>query len=161
MTAEEKERLYTDYRGKVLSYIRSRIDNLSDAEDLCEDVFVKAFSAADSYDSSKASPGTWLYSITRNTVIDHIRKIRPTEEIPEEMPDDQMTEDGIVDAETLEELAAALERLPRELTDVIVLHYYDEMPLTEIAAALGISYGAVKIRHNKALALLRTALRVI
>ena len=159
MTADEKERLYVEYREKVLSYIRSRVFNASDAEDLCGDVFVKAFAAADSFDPSKASAGTWLYSITRNTVIDYCRRIRPTEEIPEELSDGSLPEDEILNAEALEELAAALEQLPAELTDVIVLHYYDNLPLTEIAASMNISYGMVKIRHNKALALLRLALK--
>ena len=159
MTAEEKERLYAGYKVKVLSYIRSRVFNASDAEDLCGDVFVKAFSAADSFDPSKASAGTWLYSITRNTVIDYFRRFHPTEGIPEEISDGDLPEDAILGTETLEELAAALERLPTELTDVIVLHYYDGMPLTRVAVTLGISYGAVKIRHNKALSLLRSALK--
>ena len=158
MTATEKERLYTEYRNKVLSYIRSRVFNASDVEDLCEDVFIKAFTAADSYDTAKAAPGTWLYSITKNTVIDYFRRTRPTEEIPEEISDDSLPEDEIIDAETLEELAAALEKLPTELTDIIVLHYYDNLPLTDIASSLNISYGAVKIRHNKALSSLRSAL---
>ena len=158
MTAGEKERLYVEYRGKVLSYIRSRVFNASEVEDLCEDVFLKAFGAADSFDPAKASAGTWLYSITRNTVIDYCRRIRPTEEIPEELSDGSLPEDEILNAETLEELAAALERLPAELTDIIVLHYYDGMPLTEVAASLNISYGMVKIRHNKALAFLRSVL---
>ena len=92
-------------------------------------------------------------------MIDYCRRFHPTEEIPEDISDECRTEDGIIESETLEELAAALEDLPAELTDVIVLHYYDGMPLTEIAATLGISYGAVKIRHNKALALLRAALK--
>lgn len=158
MTADEKERLYTEYRGKVTSYIRSRIYNESDVEDLCEDVFVKAISCADEYDPSKASVGTWLYTITKNTVIDYCRRARPAEEIPEDVPGDSSPEDEVTDAETLGELAEALERLPTELTDVIVLHYYDNKPLTEIAVLLGISYGAVKIRHNKALSALRLAL---
>ena len=159
MTPDEKERLYAEYKDKVQSYIRSRVFNTSDVEDLCEDVFVKAFAAADSFDPSKASAGTWLYSITRNTVIDYCRRFHPTEEIPEDISDECRTEDGIIESETLEELAAALDGLPTELTDVVVLHYYDGMPLTSVAQALGISYGAVKIRHNKALALLRAALK--
>ena len=159
MTAEEKERLYVEYRGKVKSYIRSRISNGSDVEDLCEDVFVKAFSCADGFDPSKASVGTWLYTITKNTVIDYCRRLRPTEEIPEDVPDESSPEDEVISAEMLGELAAALESLPAELTDIIVLHYYDRRPLSEIALTLGISYGAVKIRHNKALSALRSALK--
>ena len=158
MTAEEKEKLYTEYRGKVMSYIRSHVYNGSDVEDLCEDVFVKAFSASDSYDNSKASVGTWLYTITKNTVTDYCRRSRNTEEIPEDISDDSRPEDNIIEAEMLEELAAALEEMPPELTDIIVLHYYDCLTLTDIAEKLGLSYGAVKIRHNKALALLRARL---
>ena len=158
MTAEEKERLYVDYHGKVLSYIRSHVFNTSDVEDLCEDVFVKAFSAADSYDETKASPGTWLYSITKNTVIDYCRRFRPTEEIPEDISDDSLPEDTILDTETLEDLAEALEKLPTEQTDIIVLHYYNNLPLTKIAGILGKSYGVVKILHNKALSTLRSVL---
>ena len=159
MTAEEKERLYVEYRKKVWSYVRSRVYNASDVEDVCEDVFLKAFSAADSFDPSKASAGTWLYSITKNTVIDYCRRFHPTEEIPEDISDECRTEDGIIESEMLEELAAALEQLPAELTDIVVLHYFDRIPLTEIAASLNISYGMVKIRHHKALALLRAAMK--
>lgn len=158
MTDREKEKLYADYRGKVLSYIRSRVSNADDAEDLCEDVFEKAFRASDGFDETKASVGTWIYSITRNTVIDFYRRSRPSVEIPEDIPDENSPEDEVVGAEMLEELAKALERLPTELADIIVYRYYDLMPLTEIASRLGISYGAVKLRHQKALTMLRLAL---
>ena len=119
---------------------------------------MKAFSSADSYDTTKAAPGTWLYSITKNTVIDYCRRFQPTKEIPEEISDGCLPEDSIVNAEMLEELAAALKKLPVEQTDIIVLHYYDNLPLTEIASLLGKSYGVVKILHNKALSSLRSAL---
>ncbi len=62
------------------------------------------------------------------------------------------------DGKMLEELAAALERLPAELTDVIVLHYYDNLSLLKIAETLGISCSVIKKRHNKALSLLRSVL---
>ena len=158
MTAEEKERLYVEYRKKVLSYISSHVFNPSDVEDLCEEVFMKAFAAADSYDATKASPGTWLYSITKNTVIDYCRRFHPTEEIPEEISDGSLPEDTILDTETLENLAAALEKLPTDLTDIIVLHYYNNLPLSKIAGLLGKSYGMVKLLHNKALSALRSAM---
>ena len=159
MTATaEFEALYTEYRSKVLAYIRSHISDSADAEDICQDVFLKAFRAADRYEAEKSAPGTWLYAITRNTVIDYYRRARPTEELPEELTDDALPEDGLMQEELLEELPDALERLPDELTDIIVLRYYDRLPLTEVAATLGISYGMVKIRHNKALSLLRAAM---
>ena len=158
MMEADFERLFADYRGKVFAYIRSRVNSREEAEDLCSDVFEKALRSAEKFDASKASVGTWLYSITRNTVIDFYRRSRPTAEMPDDLSDVRLPEDGLLEAELLEELAAALERLPDELTDIIVYHYYDRMPLTEIADNLGVSYGAVKIRHQKALAILKTAL---
>lgn len=158
MTAEEQTRLYTEFRGRVLGYIRARVNSREDAEDLCQDVFEKVFRSADRYDAEKASPGTWIYAVTRNTVIDFFRRSRPFEELPEDIADDGLPEDGVMQEALLNSLAAALEKLPEELTDIIVARYYDRLPLTEIAGKLGMSYGAVKLRHQKALTLLRAAM---
>ena len=158
MTAAEQEKLYIEFRPKVYSYISSRVNNRDDAEDLTEDVFEKAFRASDRFDAQKASPGTWIYTITRNTVIDFFRKDRSYEELPEDMRDDALPEDDLLKKELMEELARALEGLSAELTDIIVMHYYDRLTLTDIAEKTGLSYGAVKLRHQKALALLKQAL---
>ncbi len=158
MTEAEQAGFYTEYRSRVLGYITVRIKNRSDAEDICQDVFEKVFRNAERYDAEKSAPGTWLYAITRNALIDYWRRSRPTEELPEDLSDDELPEDGLLQRELLGELAGALERLPEELTDIIVMRYYDNLPLTEIAASLGLSYGAVKLRHQKALGLLRASL---
>ena len=158
MTVEEQTKLYTEYYSRVLGYIRARVNNRADAEDLCQDVFEKAFRSAARYDAARAAPGTWLYAITRNAVIDYFRRSRPTEELPEDLRDDELPEDGLLRDELLDRLAAALEGLPAELTDIVVLRYYDRLPLTEIAGKLGMSYGAVKLRHQKALVMLRSML---
>jgi RNA polymerase sigma-70 factor (ECF subfamily) len=158
MTADRIERLYAEYRDRVFSYINARVNEREDAEDLCSDVFEKVLRFADSFDETKASFGTWLYSITRNTVTDYYRRARPSYEIPEDLASDGSPEDDVLEAQALEELASALERLPADLADVIVYHYYDRMPLTEISEKLGVSYGSVKLKHNKALALLKEAL---
>ena len=158
MTTAEQTRLYTEYRDRVLGYIRARVPNREDAEDLCEDVFLKVLRASESYDDRKSAPGTWIYAITRNTVIDYFRRTRPTEELPEDLTEDALPEDGLMQAELLDSLAEALERLPEMLADIVVLHYYDRLPMTEIALRLGLSYGVVKLRHQKALNLLRRSL---
>ena len=158
MTPAEQTRFYMEYHSRVLGYIISRVSNREDAEDICQDVFEKAFRFSDSYDAGKSAIGTWLYAITRNTVIDFRRKAYPMEELPDELSDNALPEDGILQTELLDKLADALERLPADLTDIIVLHYYDRLPLTEVAEKTGLSYGSVKMRHNKALTLLRTEL---
>ncbi len=158
MKAAEQSELYTAYRGKVRSYIRTRVQNREDAEDLCEEVFHKVLCAWESYDEKKASVSTWIYSITRNSVIDYYRRDHPSEELPEDLADDRSPEEDFLREEQLEELADALGKLPAEFMDIVVLRYYDCLPLTEIAGKLGMSYGAVKLRHQKALTMLRTAM---
>lgn len=158
MTAEQQEKIYLAFNGKVMGYICARVNRRADAEDLCTDVFEKIFRRFDQYDQSKASISTWIFSITRNTVIDYFRRSKPTEELDEKLSDDTEVDESLLQTESLSELATALRSLPQELMDLIVLRYYDNKPLTEVAEIMGLSYGAVKLRHQKALVLLKKAL---
>ncbi len=155
MTIPTIEQIYRAYSGKVMSYITTRIRNHADAEDLCADVFEKIQRKLPDYDPEKAAIGTWVFTITRNTLIDHYRRNRPSEELNENLSDDSEVDADLLRTETLSELAAALRKLPRELMDIVVLRYYDGKPLTEIARMMGLSYGAVKLRHQNALQLLK------
>lgn len=152
------EQIYTEYYGKVMGYIRARVRGKADAEDLCAEVFEKIQRKLGDYDQTKAGVSTWIFTITRNTVIDSFRRKRPSEELDENISDDTEVDEELLQTESLSELAAALRSLPQQLTDIIVLRYYDGKPLTEIAEIMGLSYGAVKLRHQNALALLREKL---
>ena len=152
------EQIYADYHGKVMGYIRARVSRWADAEDLCSDVFEKIQRKMDDFDNAKASVSTWIFTITRNTVIDHYRRSKPVEELDENLSDDTELDEGLLNNETLSELAGALKALPEELRAIIVLRYYDGKPLTEVAEIMGLSYGAVKLRHQSALAKLHKAL---
>lgn len=154
------ETLYTQYYGKVMGYILARIRNRADAEDITADVFEKVQRKLADFDPSKASVSTWIFTITRNTVIDHYRRNRPAEELDENLSDDRELDENLLNTETLSELAGALRALPEEMRDLIVLRYYDGKPLTEVAEIMGLSYGAVKLRHQSALAKLRNAMRL-
>lgn len=149
------EEIYTTYRDKVFSYIRSKINKYQDAEDLCEEVFIKVFQKIDTYDESKSALGTWIYNIAKNKVIDFYRSnnhqnlelLDNYDYIAEE--DDSLCEDDI------ETLTKALNKLPQQLRDIIILKYYEDLPLTEISKRMGISYGMIKLKHKEALLLLK------
>ncbi len=153
------ETIYPQYYSKVMGYISSRIRNRADAEDLCADVFEKIQRKLPDFDPAKASVSTWIFTITRNTVIDHYRRGKPCEELDENLSDDTELDESLLNNETLSELADALRALPEELRDIIVLRYYDGKPLTEVAEIMGLSYGAVKLRHQSAIVKLRAAFR--
>ncbi len=155
MTSLDVGKIYADYHGKVMRYIMTRVQRLAEADDLCEDVFEKVLKKIDDFDETKASVSTWIFTITRNTLIDHFRKFRPSEEIDEGMPSDMSVEEPMLEKETLDELADALNKLDQEQRDIIVMLYYDQKPMTEIARLMNLSYGVVKLRHQKALLMLR------
>ena len=154
----DREQIYAMYSGKVMGYIRARVQHRADAEDLCADVYEKIFRRIGEFDPSKASLNTWIFTITRNTVIDHYRTVKPAEELDENLSDGTEIDSSLLEKETLSELAAALNRLPMELRDIVVLMYYDRKPMTEIAEMMHMSYGMVKLRHQKALAMLKKTL---
>ena len=155
MSQTEMERIYLEYRGKVMGYLKARIKNRAEAEDLCSDVFEKIYRKLDQFDRTKASLSTWIYSIARNTLIDHFRRMHPGDELDENMPDGTEVDEDLLRTERLGELADALRSLPQQLMDIIILRYYDGKQLTQIADMMQISYGAVKLRHQKALTLLK------
>lgn len=160
MQTVDLDRIYTEYNGKVMGYIRARIRSSAEAEDLHSEVFEKILKKIGEFDPSKASLNTWIFTITRNTVIDHFRRAKPSEELDENLSDNVELDEDLLNSETLSELAAALRKLPQQMMDIIVLRYYDGKPLTEIAEMMNLSYGAVKLRHQNAVLMLRQALTV-
>ena len=97
--------------------------------------------------------------MTSNRVIDYYRTKHVYSEIPEDLSDEKSTiEEDVLNKETLEQLAKALESLPEELTDIIVLRYYKGLTLQEVAVKMGLSYGVTKLRHREALGKLREML---
>lgn len=152
---ERQERVYIEFKDKVARYIRGKIPNEHEAEDIVSDVFVKVFNGLAGYDESKSSLSTWIYTITRNTVTDYFRTAKRFCEISDELYSEDDTEEILLNEETLEGLADALERLSERERDIIVLRYYGEKTLKNIAETLGISYSYAKLLHANALKALR------
>ena len=114
----ELEDLYNEYQRKVMGYIRARVTRWADAEDLCSKVFEKVYLKLESFDETKASVSTWIFTITRNTVIDYFRHSRPTEELDENLSDSTELDENLLNSESLSELAEALRALPEEMRDM-------------------------------------------
>ena len=158
------EEIYREYGSKVRAYIRSRVNNPQDAEDLQSEVFLKIQKKAADYEKEKGAVSTWIYTIAHNTVIDYYRTSRLTESIDEEregemIPSQLIAEDEVdrelLQRETLRELSEAMEELSEEERLVIVYHYYDGITLQDIAEKTGLSYGQVKLRHGSALKVMK------
>ncbi len=148
------EQVYLQYHDKVRAYVRGKVSNPHDAEELVSAVFLKIVQKMDSYDPERASVSTWVYTITRNTVTDHFRTRRPMaaweDYMAGEEPDAELNDDA------LDALADALLALKEKERDLIVLHYYEGHTLKTVAEMMGMSYINAKVIHKKALTGLRT-----
>lgn len=155
---EEKNKIYTDFHKKVTRYVTGKIPNPQDAEDLVSCVFMKVFQKLDTFDESKASLSTWIFTITRNTVYDFYGTRKDFSELPEDIADDGKIDENLLNEEMLEQLADALESLDERSRDLIILHYYDGLTLKEIAYRMQMSYPNAKVIHKKALRALQAFL---
>ncbi|MCR5790466.1 MAG: sigma-70 family RNA polymerase sigma factor [Lachnospiraceae bacterium] len=158
-TVSLQEKIYRDYHNKVYAYALSHVRSREDAEDIVSEVFLKVYEKLDTYDESKASMSTWIYQMTKNKVIDYYRRYHVSEELPEEIESSDEIDSGLLNEETLSELAEALKQLPQELRDIVVLRYYKGYTLQKTAEMMSLSYGVVKLRHKEALQRLQASLK--
>ena len=158
MTDREQEQIYESYQEKVMAYLFNHVGRREDAEDLCSEVFEQVYRSLDRFDASKSSLSTWIYNITRYTLIDYQRTWHKGEEIDETLPSEGDIEADYIRRDTMDRLADALEALDEEGREIILLRYYEGCTLTRIASLTGTSYGMVRVKHKKALNALRLAL---
>ena len=148
------ESLHREFHAKVTAYVRGKVGNFHDAEELVSTVFFKAVQKLDTFDETKASLSTWIYTITRNAVTDYYRTRRATVSLEDYMLGEEPAQD--VNDGALEHLADALLTLGPRDRDLIILHYFKGYTLKDTAEMLGMSYVNAKVVHKKALDKLRT-----
>ena len=148
--------LYREFYPKVRAYVRGKIQDPHEAEDLVSAVFLKVVQKLKSYDPAKASLSTWVYTITRNTVTDYFRTRRTMVAFEDYMLDEAPAP-GLTD-DALDALADALLALKEKERDLIILHYYSGHTLKTVAEMMGMSYVNAKVIHKKALNALKMGL---
>lgn len=147
--------LYGHYQDAIYRYIFVRIGNTAEAEDLTEDVFVRAWEALPNYRPSQHPFKSWLYRIAHNLIVDHHRKRKPVELIDEELQSSPATTslpEAIVES-NLEAhvLASAIQRLGEEEQLVIVLRFVEGLSHREVAEIIGKSEEASRVIQHRAL----------
>ena len=157
--AEAFAALYLRYFERVYGYLRMSLRDPHEAEDLTQQVFLKALDHLDTYEvAPHRSFRPWLFRIARNLLIDHVKKHRPTLlDDPDQMP--RRAPAGPADAATVEstlawmsdsEVTLFIERLPMPQRQVITLRYMIGLSLEEIADVLGRTPGSVRMLDLRA-----------
>lgn len=140
-------RLYGEHFDKVYRYVYFRVSVRSEAEDITQEVFLKALQSIGSFKWREVPFAAWLFRIAHNMVIDHMRKQSKRKVVPLEEAWAVSTEDPVAITEQrfeMADLAAALKRLPPAQQEVISLRFMAEMPIAEVARTLKKSEGTVK-----------------
>ena len=154
--------LYDAHVDSVYRYLLYRVREPSDAEDLCSEVFTRAFANIHRYRWQGKSFLAWLYTIARNAVTDRRRRERPTVEIDTAFG---LAEDGptaherAVHGEAVDALRGAVQHLTTEQQEVLVLRFVENRSSREVAKMLGKNEGAIRALQFRALGRLRKLMR--
>jgi RNA polymerase sigma-70 factor (ECF subfamily) len=127
------------------------------AEDLAQETMLTVWNKAQSFDASRASASTWIFTIARNLRIDLLRRERDPNLLAELYDGvvEPMPSDNVLTVEREVRIRAALDKLPADQADVIRLSFFEDRPQSEIANTLDIPLGTVKSRVRLAMNRLR------
>lgn len=155
--ADAFDELYTQHAPAIYRLGWAMLKQTQAAEDVVQETFLRAHKARQRFDPNRASLGTWLYQIALNYCRSHLRRkrlltipwLRQTGEsldLPDPRPG---PESNALRGEYQRLLWAAVQNLSDPLREVVILHYYMELPAVEIAAMLNCPEGTIYSRlHN-------------
>lgn len=160
--------LYTRYMTPVYSLSLHMLKQPSLAEEVTQDVFLNIWLKADSFNSSRGNPRSWIMSVTHHRVIDVIRSRRRSYtltdpegyETLERLPSTGLSvESEVAQRLDRERIMRALATLPENQREVIMLAYYEGFSQSEMAERLSQPLGTIKTRVRLAMQKLKTALQ--
>ncbi len=153
------EALSRAYLRPVYGYCRTMLRDERDAEDACQEVFLTVIRRGDRLGSLR-KPLPWLMKVARLTCL-WIRRKRRTEVPILEAEIDASYDPGppMEPGEDLGKIQGALERLPERYQSVLVMHYQQGMAQEEIAEAMELSRGALRVLLHRAVMRLRQEVR--
>jgi RNA polymerase sigma-70 factor (ECF subfamily) len=153
--------LYDAFAGRLYRFIRFRVGDDRDAEDLVQRVFLKVIEALPRYEQRGTPFAAWLFRLTRNVVIDHVRTRRPAEPLEAltaRPATDRGPEELALSAIELDAIEAALDVLTPEQREVIAYRFFGGLSPAEIGLVMGKREGSVRALQFRALAALRREL---
>ena len=151
------ETLFRQSQNEVCRWIVRIVRDPGIAEDLTIETFWRIHRAHARFDPRR-SFAAWARRIATNVALDHLKSKRP-EMLLVEDPPGPSSPDAAIQCDIRERTATAFCQLPAKLRAAATLALMEEQPYQDIAEALGISVGAVKLRVFRALRLLRKELR--
>ncbi|MDO9444223.1 MAG: sigma-70 family RNA polymerase sigma factor [Dehalococcoidia bacterium] len=148
--------LYDRFQPEIVRYLTHRTRDADAAEDLAQQVFLKAWQAIPRYEDRGVPFKAWLYRMAHNQMVDHFRSRRPTSDLEGlDLPVDSEAETLLLEGEMQEALKGALERLTEDHRQVLVLRFLMEKSAREIGEIMGRKEVTIRGLQMRALQSLR------
>ena len=156
--AFERE-IYEQHVDRIYRLALRMSGSVSMAEDLTQDVFVRAFDRMHQF-RGDSGLGTWLHRVAISVILNAVRKQQVTSarEIPLEVTEPAASNSGAIELDVRDRVRAAVASLPGDLRVVVLLYDVEGYTHNEIADMMGITAGACRMRLLRARQILRTLL---
>jgi RNA polymerase sigma-70 factor (ECF subfamily) len=161
--------LYNKQYKYIYNHIKFRVNYTHIAEELTQDVFIKANKAYDNYNPFKSKVTTWLLNIAKNTIIDFYRTNKESHQNIENFVDSEgneyftiesdLTSDNSENENLKNKMDIAIDNLKPTLKEVFKLYHFENKLYKEISEILNIPIGSVKAYLNRAKASLKESLK--
>ena len=131
---------------RMLALARRMLGDAAEAEDVAQEVFLRAWKQAPSWTPGAGKFDTWMHRVALNLCYDRLRRRReqPVAEPPERPDPSPGAEQGLQSADTARRVEAAVSALPERQREAVVLCHYQELSNIEAAALMGVSVEALE-----------------
>lgn len=153
--------LFKFFAPKIQRIASKKFNNETQASEIVQETMSNVWRKAHLYTAEKGAPTTWVYTVMRNVIFDHFRKIKSKKE--DNLSDDiwpivegeQAVEETFVDHLQNKKILSYLDSLPENQRQVVKGYYFLEMSQEQLAEHLNLPLGTVKSRLRLALAKLK------
>lgn len=147
------EKICEEFRYKLKQFILKRVSNEEDAEDILQEVFIKIHTKIGTL-RDKNRIQSWIYTITRNTIIDYYRSGKTTYELSETLLETLPATEDSIENDAVSELTQCVKTLvnylPDKYRDALTLTEYQGLTLKKMGKQLGLSLSGAKSRVRRA-----------
>jgi RNA polymerase sigma factor (sigma-70 family) len=166
LEVSEVEALFREYHPRVYAYVRYRIPDVSEAEDLTSEILERALTYLASYDARKGAFSTWLFRIAHNAWVNHLKRRQRQNpyhvDLGAGMEDlvahEPTPEQAVLHKEEIAQMLKCLATLPPRQQEILSLRFAGRLTNREIARVLNMNERTVSVTILRALRKLRQQL---
>ena len=154
--------IYDRFQPEIVRYLTYRLRNAEGAEDLAQQVFLKAWQAIPRYEDRGVPFKAWLYRMAHNQMVDYFRARRPTTDLDSvDLPEEPEAEQRVLVQETHDHLRDALDRLSEDHRQVLTQRFLLEKSARETGEVMGRKEVTIRGLQMRALQALRREIETI